>query len=334
MIPKMAGERVYATNSSKLLIMCGLCLAIGWAALPALAQQSQPDGPQAAAPAAGAQDQGQQQDAPAPMAPPDAQPPQAQPDQQAQAQPNQPLPPATLTMPAGTIVRIRVDEWVSSDRNVIGDEFSAVMDQPIVVDGWVVARRGQAQTGRVSTVKKGKAGGSSQLGVEIPELTLVDGQQLPVQTQLFQASNGPDRGRQVATVGSTTGLGAFIGALAGGGTGAAIGAGIGATAGLAGVMYTKGNPTEIPPETVLSFRLQAPVTISTEKSQLAFQPVSQSDYNNNSRNLQRRPRMRPAPPPPPPYFSPYPYAYGYPYPYPWYPEPFVGFGLGYYGFHR
>jgi hypothetical protein len=326
MIPKMADERAKSTIASNLLVALGLGLAFGLAALPISAQQNRQD--PASAPAAGAQEQVQQQDAPGPVAPPEAQPPQAPPDQQAQGQQNQPVPPATLTMPAGTIVRLRVDEWISSDRNVIGDNFSAVLDQPIVVDGWVVARRGQAQTGRISSVKKGKAGGSSQLGVEIPELTLVDGQQLPVQTQLFQASNGPDRGRQVATVGSTTGLGAIIGAIAGGGTGAAIGAGIGATAGMAGVMYTKGNPTEIPPETVLSFHLQAPVTISTEKSQFAFQPVSQSDYNNNSRNLQRRPRMRPVPPPPPPY--PYPYAFGYPYPYPWYPEPFIGFGFGYY----
>jgi hypothetical protein len=328
MVSKTAGK--IAVLPARYLTVLGLAAALGFGALPVMAQQTQSDSPQSTAPGPDAQGQGQQPNSPE-QAPPMAQPPRGQPDQQAQSQPNQPVPPATLTIPAGTIVRVRVDEWISSDRNVIGDNFSAVLDQPIVVDGWVVARKGQAQTGRVSTVKKGRAGGASQLGVEIPELTLVDGQQLPAQTQLFQASSGPDRGRQVGTVGATTGFGALIGAIAGGGTGAAIGAGLGATAGVAGVMYTKGNPTEIPPETVLSFRLQAPVTISTEKSQFAFQPVGQSDYNN-SRSLQRRPRIsRPVPPPPPLYPYPYPYAFGYPYPYPWYPEPFVGFGFGYYG---
>jgi hypothetical protein len=230
------------------------------------------------------------------------------------------------------VVRVRVDEWISSDSNVIGDNFSAVLEQPVVVQGWVVARRGQAQTGRVSQVKKGKGGGSSELGLDVPELTLVDGQQLPMETQLFQASTGPDRGRQVATVGSTAVIGAVIGAIAGGGTGAAIGAGVGASAGVAGVMTTRGAPTEIRPETVLSFRLQAPVTISTANSQFAFQPVTQSDYD--SRSGVRRPRMvRPNPPLPPPVYYPYPYAYGYPSPYQWYPEPFIGFGY-YGGFHR
>ena len=228
---------------------------------------------------------------------------------------------------------MRVDEYISSDRNVIGDNFGGELDQPIVVNGWVVARRGQAQTGRVTSVKKGK-GGSSQLGVDLPSLTLVDGQQLPLQTQLYQASTPPDRGRQVGEVGATTGIGAVIGAIAGGGTGAAIGAGVGATAGIIGVMSTEGRPTVIPPETVLSFRLQAPVTISTENSQFAFRPVTQSDYDSQHTQPQRRPRMArpgPPPPPPPPYYYPYPYAYGYPYPYEWYPAPFVG--LGYYGRH-
>jgi hypothetical protein len=324
MIRKMTGKRNWLPL--KYLIILGLGLALCAWASPAVAQQNQPNGAPATAAPPDTATQGQPNSPPQPQT--DA-PPQGQPDQQTQAPPNQPTPPPTLTMPAGTVVRVRVDEWISSDRSAIGDSFSAVLEQPIVVEGWVVARRGQAQTGHVSTVKKGKGGGSSELGVDLPELTLVDGQQLPLQTQLFQTSAGPDRGRQVAAVGTTTGLGAVIGAIAGGGTGAAIGAGVGATAGVIGVMSTKGRPTEIPPETVLSFRLQAPVTISTEKSQLAFQPVTQSDYD--SRPGQHRPRMgRPVPPPPPYYTYPYPYAYGYPYP--WYPEPF--FGFGYYGGYR
>jgi hypothetical protein len=88
--------------------------------------------------------------------------------------------------------------------------------------------------------------------------------------------------------------------------------------------------------------LQAPVTISTEKSKFAFHPVSQQDYNPNANmNSQRPPRFAreegngdyPPPPPPPPYYG-YPYAYS-PYYYPYggwgfYPGPLV-LGFGYYG---
>jgi len=334
MISKLAGKKARALFNS--LILVGLGLALCTYTLPAGAQENQPDQSgqvQATAPPQDSQPQMQPDSTPQsqPQQQPDAQPqgqPERQPDAQAQAQPNQAAPPQTLTLPAGTVVRVRVDEWVSTDRNVTGDNFSAALDQPIVVNGWVVARRGQAQTGRVSLVKRGQAGGASQLGLDLPELTLVDGQQVPLQTQLFQASAGTNRGQDAAIIGSTTGMGALIGAIAGRGVGAAIGAGIGATAGAIGVMSTPGKPTVIPPETVLSFRLQAPVTISTANSQQAFQPVTQSDYDSHS--AQSRPRMnRPGPPPPGYYPYPYPYAFGYPYPYPWFSAPFIGFG--YYG---
>ena len=296
MILKMAAMKNCVLLKS--LTIAGLGLTFCFAALPASPQQSQPDEAQATVASPDSQAQGQ------PEAP--AQPQDAEPNTQAQGQPNQAALPQTLTLPAGTVVRVRIDEWLSTDRNVIGDSFSGELEQPIVVNGWVVARRGQAQTGRVSLVKKGGHGGrASQLGVDLPDLTLVDGQQLPLQTQLFQTSAGTSHGRDAAVVGTTTVVGAVIGAIAGRGTGAAIGAGVGATAGIIGVMSTPGRPTVISPETVLSFRLQAPVTISTEKSQFAFQPVTQSDYD--SRSPQNRPRMARPGPPPPPY---YPYPYG------------------------
>jgi hypothetical protein len=320
MIPKWAGRKGWAPLKSLTIVGLGLAFCVG--AFPAAAQQNQPDQPG---------------EAQASVAPPDSQAQgqpdsaaQQHPDAQAQGQPSQAVLPQTLTLPAGTVIRVRIDDWLSTDRNVIGDSFSAALDQPIVVGGWVVARRGQAQSGRVSLVQKGGHGGkASQLGVDLPELTLVDGQQMPLQTQLFQTSAGTSHGQDAAVIGTTTALGAVIGAIAGRGTGAAIGAGVGATAGIIGVMSTPGKPTVIPPETVLSFRLQAPVTISTEKSQFAFQPVTQSDYD--SRSAQGRPRMaRPGPPSPPyPYPYAYPFAYAYPYPYGYYPEPF--FGFGYYG---
>jgi len=318
MIHKMATKKSCVLLKS--LTIAGLGLAFCVDPFPASAQQNQPGQAQANVASQDSQAQGQSDSAA-----------QQQPDTQPAGQPNQSVLPQTLSLPAGTVVRVRIDEWLSTDRNLTGESFSAVLDQPIVVDGWVVARRGQAQTGRVSLVQKGGHGsGASQLGVDLPELTLVDGQQLPLQTQLFQTSAGTSHGRDAAIVGTTTGVGAVIGAIAGRGTGAAIGAGIGATAGIIGVMSTPGRPTVISPETVLSFRLQAPVTISTENSQFAFQPVTQSDYD--SRSSQNRPRMaRPGPPPPPyyPYPYAYPYAYAYPYPYAYYPMPF--FGFGYYG---
>ncbi|MBZ5642649.1 MAG: hypothetical protein LAO19_07820 [Acidobacteriia bacterium] len=295
---------------SKTLVFLGLGVAFSFGAASLFAQQNQPGEVQA--------DIEQQN--------PQEQPPQ---DQPATIPPgtSQAGPPATLTLPAGTIIRVRSDEWLSSDRNAPGDTFSAVLDQPLVVDGWVVARRGQAETGTVAIAKKaGRGNGTSQLGVQIGELTLVDGQQVPLQTQMLQTTAGTSHGQEAAIVGTTTGVGAAIGAVAEGGSGAAIGAGVGAAAGLIGVLATRGKPTVLAPETVLSFRLQAPVTINTERSQFAFLPVSQGDYDSHSPNGGRQHLTGPRGPayPPPPYYYGYPYAY----PYGFYPG---ALGFGFYG---
>ena len=335
---------------TKIAPIFGLGLALAFA-LPALAQQSQgnmPGYPAASDPQSSTppdNNPSANPNSPANSTPPQPAPsgpgygapadsPQGNPPQNS-APSTQSVPP-TLVVPAGTLIQVRTNEWLSTDRNLPGDGFNATLAQPVVVDGWVVARRGQAVVGRVSLAQKAKSSNhnTSQLGLQLSELTFVDGQLLPIQTQLAQSATGPDRGQQVGTVATTTGAGAIIGAIAGRGPGAAIGAGIGAIAGL-GIISNTGRPTVIPPETVLTFRLEAPMSISTEKSAFAFHTVGSVDYNGALNS--NRPRLGrqgqdgayPPPPPPPPYYG-YPYAYA-PYGYPgwgYYPPVVLGFGYG------
>jgi hypothetical protein len=182
------------------------------------------------------------------------------------------------------------------------------LTQPLVVNGWVVARPGQVVYGRVSVANKGGVGkGPSELGIELTELILVDGQQLPITTQLIDSTGGSNTGRNVATVATTTGLGAAIGGAVGEGRGAGIGAAAGAAAGVIGVLLTPGKPTVIEPESVLTFRLGGPATLYTEGSERAFLPVSPADYRN-------APHTGTSPPPAPPrYARAYPRPYAYPY---------------------
>ena len=118
----------------------------------------------------------------------------------------------------------------------------------------------------------------------------------------------------------------MIGAIAGEGQGAAIGAGIGAAAGVAGVLLTRGRPTVIPPEALLTFRMESSADVSTLSAQAAFRPVNQQDYAQQS--LQQRPdRYYPNRPP-----YGYPVYYGY-YGRPGYYSPYWGWGrpYGYWG---
>ena len=244
--------------------------------------------------------------------------------------------PGTITIPAGKVIFIRLNEPLSSDHSHAGEGFTASLDQPIVVNGWVVARRGETVVGTVTSAKKaGRVKGVSQLGLELTDLTVVDGQQLPLVTELWNGSAGTSHGTDAAAIATTTGVGTIIGAAANGGEGAGIGAGAGAAAGIAAVLLTRGKPTVLGPEARLSFRIKEPVTISTENSSQAFQPVGSNDYNAG-----RSPRQRPNgyagggyPVAYPPYYagcSPY-WGCGPYYPYYGFYGPSIGFYGGYWG---
>lgn len=229
--------------------------------------------------------------------------------------------PAAFTVPAGKVIFVRLNEPLSSDHNHAGDTFTATLDQPVVINGWVVARRGETVIGTVTTAQKaGRVKGTSQLGLELTDLTIVDGNQIPISSELWKGSAGTSHGADAAGIATTTGVGAAIGAAVNGGTGAGVGAGIGAVTGIAGVLLTRGKPTVLGPETQLSFRLKDPINISTENSRQAFQPVGDGDYNG-SQGLRRRgpyPGSYPGP-----YYAGYPY-YGY-YGYPYYGSPYYGY---------
>ena len=241
----------------------------------------------------------------APPNQPGAQQPQA--DHAATVRPAMQLP-DKLTIPAGTILLIRTNDFLSSDRNQLGDQFTAVLEQPVVVNGWVVARRGQTLIGQVKAAQKaGRVKGVSQLGLELTDMTVVSGQQMPILTELWKGSAGTSHGEDAATVANTTGLGAVIGAAADWGRGAAIGAGVGAAAGIGAVLLTRGHPTEIAPETPLSFQLVDPVTVDTTTARMAFLPVTQQDYDGQRDH--RRPRLVRGPYGPCGYYGP---CYAYP----------------------
>jgi hypothetical protein len=226
--------------------------------------------------------------------------------------------PAQLTIRPGTFLSVRVDQMLSSDQNQPGDAFSATLAKPIVVDGLVVAQRGQTVAGRVVEAQKaGRVQRVSRLGIQLTELTLVDGRQVAIQSQLISQAGPTSVGRDAGTIAGTTALGAAVGAAADWGRGAAIGAAAGVAAGTIGVLLTRGHPSVIYPEALLTFRIEAPVSVSTDRAPQAFRPVDPNDYE---RSYEAQLRTPPPPPTPPPYW------YGWP---PYYPY-FYGPGWGYF----
>ena len=251
-------------------------------------------------------------------------------DEQGQAGPPPPPPqaqaqyapaPGTLTLPAGTYIRVRTNEFLSSDQNKPGDSFSVTLTEPLIAQGFVIARRGQTLGGHIASIEKaGRIKGTSKLALEITDLTLVDGQQVPIRSELFQFSGGTSNGRDAGAIIASSGVGAIIGGAVDGAGAAGIGAAAGAAAATIGVLTTRGRAAVVYPEDTMTFRTLQPIPINTENSQQAFQPVRQLDYEQNARAP--RPPVRQARPAyGPPVYGPY---YGYPYPY--------GYPYGYYGY--
>src|ERR1051326_7105907 len=153
--------------------------------------------------------------------------------------------PREVTLKPGTYVTVRINQPLSSDRNHEGDPFSATLMQPVVVDGIVIAQRGQSVYGRVAEAEKAHVDKPSRLKLELTGLTLADGTQVQMQSQLLTRQGGSTPGAvQAGTGAGTTAVGAAIGGAAAWGTGAAIGAGAGAAAGIIGVLVTRHHRSE------------------------------------------------------------------------------------------
>ncbi len=167
---------------------------------------------------------------------------------------------ATVTVPAGTLLKVRMIDGVDSSKNKVGDQFTASLEDAVVVGNTVVAPKGADVYGRLAEAKSaGHISGSSELQLELTGIR-INGNIQPIVTGEYSAV-GKGRGKQSAErIGGGAALGAIIGAIAGGGKGAAIGAGVGAGAGTAVQVITKGEQVKVPSETLLDFTLAQPFT--------------------------------------------------------------------------
>jgi hypothetical protein len=171
--------------------------------------------------------------------------------------------PHTETIPAGTLLSIRLGETLSSDRNEAGDTFVGTLDQPLIVDGFIIAERGSKIQGRVVDCDRaGRVHGTAHMSIALSYINTSDGQRVRVDTDPFNRDAPSVKKKDAEKVGIGAALGAAIGAIAGGGKGAGIGAGVGGAAGAGDVLLTRGKPAELPVETRITFRLAKPVTLT------------------------------------------------------------------------
>jgi hypothetical protein len=166
-----------------------------------------------------------------------------------------------VTVPAGTRILIRTVDSIDSSKQKAGFRFTGNLETSLQADNVVVARRGTPVYGVLSSASSaGKMKGSSELGLELTEIT-INGTSYPLMTNTYEMQGKGEGGNTTKKVAGGAGLGALIGGLAGGGKGAGIGALAGAGAGTAVAATKKGQQLSIPSESLLEFRLAQPAEL-------------------------------------------------------------------------
>jgi len=166
-----------------------------------------------------------------------------------------------MTIPAGTVITVRLANAVGSKISNSGDKFQANVATPVELDGKVVVPSGAEASGKVlQAVPRGRFKGGAVLKLALDSVTVNDDAYDVKTSSITRYLKGKGK-RTAAMIGGGAGGGALLGGLLGGGKGAAIGAVAGAGAGTAGAAYTGNKEITLPAESMLSFKLSEPVTV-------------------------------------------------------------------------
>lgn len=171
-----------------------------------------------------------------------------------------------VEVPADSVLGLQVERTITSDTARVEDKVSARVTRDVRVASRVAIPAGSIVSGSVTEVDRGgKMKGKSRLAVRFHTVTLADGSQLPIRTDVVVREGESPSRETAAKVGGAAIGGAILGAILGGGKGAAIGAGVGAAGGTAAAMSNDPNPATLPAGSNVTVRVQQPVTVTLQK---------------------------------------------------------------------
>jgi hypothetical protein len=172
-----------------------------------------------------------------------------------------------VTIPAGTILRLRVTRGFGSDISRVEDPVSATLARAVVIAGRTVLPAGSSASGYVSeATRPGKVKGRGRVAVRFTRISPVqESRSYNMQTRSWVAVAPATKKKDALTIGIPAAGGAAVGALIDGKKGAGIGAAVGGGAGTAAVLTTRGKDVRIGRGATLAVRLSAPLTITVDE---------------------------------------------------------------------
>jgi hypothetical protein len=172
------------------------------------------------------------------------------------AVPPPPVIPVNATIPAGSMLTIRIDQRINVKSSRAGDRFTGEIVNPILADdNRVLVPKGAIVGGVVDVShRRGHFKGSSLLELRLTSMT-VNGTEYQLATRdLARSKKGKGR-RSTALIGGGAGLGMLVGGLASGGVGLVVGGLAGGGAGTAVAGLTGNRDLDIPAESIVHFKL-------------------------------------------------------------------------------
>jgi hypothetical protein len=171
-------------------------------------------------------------------------------------------------LPSGTELTVRTAEDIDSSTAVVDQTFAAIVERDILgeSDNMIIPAGSHAVL-VVREISAGGTTGSPDMVLDLQSMT-VSGRRYLVSTADLKEDSGTGIGnnkRTAETIGGGAALGTIIGAIAGGAKGAAIGVLIGAAGGAGVQVLNKGKDVRVPAQTLLSFRLDKPVSLQADR---------------------------------------------------------------------
>ena len=172
-----------------------------------------------------------------------------------------------VTVPAGTVLRLRVNRGFGSDISRVEDPVSATLAHPIVVGGRTVLGEGSLASGYVSqAMRPGKVKGRGRVAVRFTRITPAGhDQHYAMQTRSWVGVAPATKKQDAMKIGLPAAGGAIVGGIVGGKKGAGIGALAGGGGGTAVVLSTRGKEVRVGRGALLSVRLTAPLVVTVEE---------------------------------------------------------------------